>query len=190
MARAQRTDACLNRDRLLDAASEAFTTTGVEASLEKIAKAAGVGIGTLYRHFPSRDALVEAVYRHNVELLCARAQELSAELPPDRALDEWMQSFVRYVASKKGLATYLKSVVASDSDLFESTHDRVRETVDGLVAAAVAAGAVRSGVDGMGLLRALSGVCLMGGPPDDEHGPEVARLLMDGLRYGATAPDR
>jgi AcrR family transcriptional regulator len=108
MARAQRCDAARNRDRLLEAASDAFAERGVDASLEDIAKRAGVGIGTLYRHFPTRDALVEGVYRHNVELLCAGADELRATEAPDEALAQWMQRFVAYVASKKGLATYLK----------------------------------------------------------------------------------
>jgi AcrR family transcriptional regulator len=186
MARAQRSDACRNRECLVQAASEAFATHGVEASLEKIAKTAGVGVGTLYRHFPTRDALVEAVYRHNVDVLCEGADQLRASLPPDEALAQWMQRWVGYVATKKGLATYLKSVVSADSDLFESSFARVRATVNGLVDAAVAAGAIRSGVDGMEILRALSGVCLMadhpGGP---EQGSKVAALLMDGLRYGA-----
>src|SRR5881227_3051204 len=133
MARAQRADACRNRDRLLEIASEAFATHGVEASLERIAKTAGVGIGTLYRHYPTRDALVEAVYRHNIDLLVEQAAELSQTLPADEALAEWMRRFVAYVAVKKGLATYLKSVVSADSDLFVSTHAKVRETVDGLV---------------------------------------------------------
>ncbi|MCU1589953.1 MAG: TetR family transcriptional regulator [Frankiales bacterium] len=189
MARAQRADACRNRDRLLEVASDAFAARGVDASLEWIAKEAGVGIGTLYRHFPSRDALVEAVYRHNVELLCDGADELRASLPPDEALAEWMQRFVSYVASKKGLATYLKSVVSADSDLFASTQGRVRDTIGVLVDAAAEAGSIRPRIDGMDLLRALSGVCMMtdqpGGP---EQGKTVASLLMDGLRYGAEAP--
>jgi AcrR family transcriptional regulator len=186
MARAQRADACRNRDRLLDVAADAFATYGVEASLEKIAKAADVGIGTLYRHFPTRDALVEAVYRHNVDLLCEGADELSATLPPDEALAEWMQRFVAYVGTKKGLATYLKSVVSADSDLFVSTFASVQATIGRLVAAAAAAGTIRPGVEGMDLLRALSGVCLMADAPGGaEQGAKVAALLMDGLRYGA-----
>src|SRR3954470_799355 len=110
MARAQRADACRNRDRLLEVASEVFSECGTDASLEKIAKTACVGIGTLYRHYPTRDALIEAVYRHNVDLLCCGAEELAETLPPDEALAEWMQRFVAYVASKKGLAHYLKAV--------------------------------------------------------------------------------
>jgi AcrR family transcriptional regulator len=191
MVRAQRADACRNRDRLLEVAAAAFAEQGVDTSLEKIAKAAGVGIGTLYRHYPTRDALVEAVYRHNVDLLCERAAELSATLPPDEALAAWMQAFVSYVASKKGLATYLKSVVSADSDLFESTLSKVRTTVDGLIAAAAEAGTIRAGAEGMGLLRALSGVCLMSDQPSDcQPGLDLAALLMDGLRYGAPVSAR
>src|SRR3954452_16138734 len=160
MARAQRADACRNRDRLLDVAAQAVAECGVDASLEGIAKCAGVGIGTLYRHYPNRDALVEAVYRHNVDLLCDGAEELSATKPPDEALAEWMQRFVVYVASKKGLANYLKAVVSADSDLFVSTHQRVQQTISGLVDAAAGAGLIRPGVDGMDVLRALGGVCL------------------------------
>src|SRR4051812_19612067 len=109
MARAQRSDACRNRDRLLECASEAFALHGVDAPLGKIAKSACVGTAPLSRHYPTRDALVEAVYRHNVDLLVEGADELSATKPPDEALEEWMQRFVDYVASKKGLAMYLKS---------------------------------------------------------------------------------
>jgi AcrR family transcriptional regulator len=185
-ARAQRSDACRNRDRLLECAAEAFAAHGVDAPLEKIAKSACVGIGTLYRHYPTRDALVEAVYRHNVEQLCAGAEDLAATLPPDEALAEWMQRFVAYVASKKGLATYLKSVVSADSDLFTSSYERVQETITTLVDAATEAGRIRPGVDAMDLLRALSGVCLMADQPGGcEQGAKIAALLMDGLRYGA-----
>jgi AcrR family transcriptional regulator len=189
MGRAQRSDACRNRDRLLECAAEAFAAHGVDAPLDKIAKSACVGIGTLYRHYPTRDALVEAVYRHNVEQLCAGADELRATLPPDQALEQWMKRFVAYVASKKGLATYLKSVVSADSDLFTSSHEQVARTVSELVDAAAAAGTIRSGVEGMDLLRALSGVCLMADQPGATGcGSQVAGLLMDGLRYGAHEP--
>jgi AcrR family transcriptional regulator len=191
MARAQRADACRNRDRLLDVAADAFANCGIEASLEKVAKSAGVGIGTLYRHFPTRDALVEAVYRHNVDLLVEGAEELSATLLPDEALAQWMLRFVHYVASKKGLANYLKSVVSADSDLFVSSQARVQQTIGELVDAAAAAGTIRPGVQGMDLLRALSGVCLMADQPGGaDQGAKVASLLMDGLRYGAPSPVR
>jgi len=181
-----RCDAVRNRERLIEVASETFATSGVDAPLEKIAKDACVGIGTLYRHFATRDALLEAVYRHNVEQLSASADELLATKPADEALCEWMQSFVAYVAVKRGLASYLKSVVSVDSDLFTYAHGMVRATVDRLIAAAVEAGTIRDGVDGMDVLHALSGVCLMSDQTGDpSQGTKVAALLMDGLRYGA-----
>ena len=188
MTRAQRADACRNRERVLEVASAAFAKDGPQASLEKIAKTAGVGIGTLYRHFPTRDDLVEAVYRHDVEVLCAGADELRATLPPDQALAEWLQRFVCYVSGKKGMATYLKSAIGADSDVFATAYRRAQDTIGTLVASAAEAGVIRSEVDGMELLRALSGVCLMsehpGGP---DEGTKMASLLMDGLRYGAPA---
>jgi AcrR family transcriptional regulator len=181
-----RCDAQRNRERLIDVASDAFASQGVDAPLEKIAKDAGVGIGTLYRHFATRDALIEAVYRHNVEQLCATADELLATKPADEALADWMQNFVAYVSVKRGLATYLKSVVSADSDLFTYAHGRVHDTVTRLIDAAVEAGQVREGVNGMDVLHALSGVCLMSDHSGDpSQGTKVAALLMDGLRYGA-----
>ncbi|MBV9291069.1 MAG: TetR/AcrR family transcriptional regulator [Frankiales bacterium] len=189
MARATRADACRNRDRLLDVASAAFAESGVETSLEKIAKEAGVGIGTLYRHFPTRDSLVEAVYRHNVDLLCEGAEELSATKQPDEALEEWMHRWVTFVPGKKGLATYLKSVVSADSDLFATSQQRVQATITMLLDRAATAGQIRPGVDGMDLLRALGGVCLMSEPATGgQCGNTIVSLLMDGLRYGAKTP--
>jgi len=188
MGRAQRCDAVRNRECLIECASDAFAAEGVETSLEQIARTAGVGIGTLYRHFPTRDALVEAVYRRNVDLLIEGADELSANKPPDEALAEWMQRFVTYVASKKGLATYLKSVVAADSELFTDAKARVHETINGLISAAEAAGTIRAGIDPQDVIHTLGGFCLMNDvAADPEQGRRVARLLMDGLRYGAKA---
>src|SRR5947199_380338 len=144
MGRAPRADACRNRDRLLEVASAAFARDGVEASLERIAKDAGVGIGTLYRHYPGRDALMEAVYRHNLDQLICDADELSANKPPVEALEEFMQRFVAYVATKKGLAMHLKTVLSADSDLFTSSQERMNTTVTRLVAAAAESGGIRS----------------------------------------------
>jgi AcrR family transcriptional regulator len=188
MARAPRADACRNRDRLLDVASAAFARDGVDASLERIAKDAGVGIGTLYRHFPTRDALMEAVYRHNLDQLIADADELAATKPPVEALEEFMQRFVAYVATKKGLANHLKSVVAADSDLFTSSHDRMTATLNRLVEAAVESGGIRDDVDPADLLRALAGVCMTSDMTQSQEQPcRISRLLMDGMRYGAAA---
>jgi AcrR family transcriptional regulator len=188
MGRAPRSDAARNRERLLEAASEAFTRDGVEASLEGIAKAAGVGVGTLYRHFPSRDCLMEAVYRHNLDQLIADADDLLATKPPVEALNEWMQRFPAYVATKKGLAAHLKTVVSADSDLFTTSQEKMRGTMKRMLDAAAAQGAIRPDADPGDVIRALAGVCMTG---DMSSSPEqtcrLAGLLMDGLRYGAPA---
>jgi AcrR family transcriptional regulator len=167
-------------------AADAFAANGVETSLEEIARTAGVGIGTLYRHFPTRDALVEAVYRRNLDLLVEGADELLAAKPADEALAEWMQRFVDYVASKKGLAAYLKSVVSADSELFTASKTRVHDTIRRLLDAAAAAGTIRPGVDPQDVVHTLGGYCLMSDTnADPEQGKRIVRLLMDGLRYGA-----
>jgi AcrR family transcriptional regulator len=179
-----RADARRNREQLLEVASDAFRECGVDASLEEIARRAGVGIGTLYRHFPSRDALLEAVFRRDVEQVADSADELLRQLPPDRALDEWMRSFVNYVAGKRGLATHLKSVLSADSPLFVYAHERMNASMRGLVLAAAAAGAIREDVDPTDLLRALSGVCLAADEPGwEDQACRICSLLMDGLRY-------
>src|SRR3954454_19947821 len=128
MGRAPRADACRNRDLLLDVASAAFAREGFDDSLERIPEDAGVGLVTLYRHLTNRDALMEPVNRHNLDQLIADADELSATKPPVEALEEFMQRFVAYVATKKGLATHLKTVVTADSDLFTSSHERMTAT--------------------------------------------------------------
>jgi AcrR family transcriptional regulator len=184
VARPLRADARRNRDRLLDVASDAFAEYGVEASLEEIARQAGVGIGTLYRHYPSRDALVEAVFRRSVDQLVDDASELLETMPPEQALSEWMRRFVALVAAKKGLATHLKSVLSEDSALFAYSHERMNSAMQGLVEAAVASGAVRPDIAPADLLSALSGACLMSdGPGWQDQACRITALLMDGLRY-------
>jgi AcrR family transcriptional regulator len=191
VARVQRADARRNRDRLLEVASEAFTEYGADASLEDMARRAGVGIGTLYRHFPSRAALLEAVFRRNVDQLCDGAVELLETLPPEQALDQWMRRFVSYVAKKKGLAMHLKSVLSADSTLFAYSQERMLATIRQLVEAAIAAGAIRADVGSEDLLRALSGVCLMAdGPGWQDQACRISALLMDGLRYQADSSPR
>jgi AcrR family transcriptional regulator len=184
VSRPMRADARRNREQLLEVASDAFSEHGVDASLEEIARRSGVGIGTLYRHFPSRDALLEAVFRRNLDQLADSAHELLRDLPADRALDEWMRRFVNYVASKKGLANHLKTVLSADSALFSYAHERMNASIRGLVSAAASAGAIREDVDPADLLRALSGVCLMADEPGwQEQACRICSLLMDGLRY-------
>lgn len=186
--RAPRKDAARNREALLSAAAEVYAERGVEASLEEIARRAGLGIGTLYRHFPSRDALNEAVYRREVESLCDGAQQLLGEQQPVEALAAWMRRFAGYVARKRGMAMALKSALGPDNELFSYSHRRIRESLDVLVEAAVRAGQIRSDVDPEDLLRAMSGICMAADAPGwAERTSRLVDLLVDGLRFGAPA---
>ena len=181
-----RADAQRNKDKLLTTAMAAFAERGTEASLEDIARQAGVGIGTLYRHFPTRDALMEAVYRHQVEVLCDAADDLVATQDADAALEAWMERFVEHVATKRGMAMALKSVIGKDSELFAYCHGRIRGSVEMLLANAVDAGAIRSDVEAADLLKALSGICLVSDQPGwQEQARRLVNLLHDGLRYRA-----
>ncbi len=184
-----RADARRNHDRLVEVAATAFARDGIDASLEEIARIAGVGIGTLYRHFPNRDALLEAVFRHNVDDIASQADELIATLPGDQALAEWMNRFVRYVSTKKGLASHLKSVVSADAEIFEYSHAKMDSVMQRLVEAAQKEGAIRTDVDHRDVLKGLSGVCMMSDVPGwQDQACRVSSLLMDGLRYGVAPP--
>jgi AcrR family transcriptional regulator len=189
LTRPQRADARRNRDLLLAAAAQVYDEHGVEASLEEIARRAGVGIGTLYRHFPTRDVLTEAVYRREVGLLCDGVDELLAENAPETALSVWMRRFAGYVARKKGMAMALKRVLGADSELFTHSHQRIRDAIGTLIAAAVEAGTIRDDVDPDDLLRAMGGICMATDSPDwADRTARLIDLLVDGLRYGARAP--
>ena len=185
-SRALRVDAQRNRDALLEAAAAAFTDHGTDASLEDVARRAGVGIGTLYRHFPTRDALVEAAYRRGVETICDQADELHAAEQPAAALEHWMLTFVGYVATKRGLAGTLKLASDTHTELFAYVHGRMRASMTMLVDAAVESGQIRADADSADLLRAIGGVCMVSDQPDwQDQSRRLVRLLMDGLRYGA-----
>jgi AcrR family transcriptional regulator len=179
-----RADARRNRERLLQAAADAFARDGADASLEEIARQAGVGIGTLYRNFPSREALMEMVFRRTVDQLVDSADRLLSSLPPDEALAEFMERFVAYVATKRGLAAHLKTVLSADAELFVYTHSRMNEAISTLIKAAVESGRIRADVEPDDVLRALSGVCLASDAPGwQDQACRLSRLLMDGLRY-------
>ncbi|NHC13219.1 TetR/AcrR family transcriptional regulator [Motilibacter deserti] len=178
-----RADAQRNRDKLLAAALAAFAgPAGADASLESVAKQAGVGIGTLYRHFPTREALVEAVYRNEVERLCDAASGLLAGGAPDAALRQWMDGLVDYMTTKRGMAAALQSVIASGGDPFAETRGRLLSALQSLLDAAVAAGAIRGDVAAHDVLRGVSGVSLAA-PDDREQAGRLLDLLLDGLRY-------
>jgi AcrR family transcriptional regulator len=187
-ARPLRADARRNRDLILQAAATAFGDQGETASLEDIARHAGVGIGTLYRHFPSREALLEAVYRDQVDQLCDAAPQLLATMPPDAALNEWCRRFVAYAAAKKGWAGALKAALGPGSDVFATGRQRLLGALDSLIEANIEAGLMRSDVTADDVLRAIGALCHTVDTPDwQEATTRLARLFLDGLRYGAPA---
>ncbi len=187
--RPQRADAIRNRDLLLSAAADAFAARGADVPLEDIARSAGVGIGTLYRHFPTRDALVEAVYRHEIDVLCERADELLETTAPDLALAEWMRLFVRHVATKKGMLSALRPLLSSNPSFSDQTRGRATAAASKLLAAGVAAGTVRGDIDGADLIRAVGGICMSTDQERSEASERLVGLLFDGLRRGtAGAP--
>ena len=185
--RKPRTDAKRNRERILEVAKAAFTRSGAEASLDDIAKQAGVGPGTLYRHFPTRDALIEAVYRTEVAKLAAAQRELSAKLPPIKALRAWMMLFVDYIATKQIIASALNSIVGGPSRLYDSSRPQVAGAIDALVKAAMKSGDIRNDLESFDLLRALIGVSNVATGPDWR---QSARRLVDILITGSRPDSR
>jgi AcrR family transcriptional regulator len=180
--RKPRTDAQLNRERILEVAKEAFTRAGANASLDDIAREAGVGAGTLYRHFPTRDALVEAVYRSEVEKLAAAERRFAETMPPVEALRAWMLLFVDYIAAKHIIAPALNAYVGGASKLYESSRAQVQGAIDGLVKRAIENGDIRSDLVPFDLLRALVGVSNVASGPDWQ---QSARRLVDILITGS-----
>jgi len=181
--RRPRADAVRNRERVLEAAKIVFSAGGAEASLEAVARTAGVGIGTLYRHFPTREALFEAVYLREVQHLADLAEQLKEEAQPVEALRHWMRSNVRFVATKKGMSAALALAAYKNSELFSSSFDRLTRAVGGLLDRAIAAGEIRDDIGPEDLLRALVGMCYMHDQPGWQA--SVLRLLdvfIDGLR--------
>jgi AcrR family transcriptional regulator len=179
-----RTDAQRNRERILETAKDAFTRFGADASLDEIARQSGVGAGTLYRHFPSRDALIEAVYRTEVEKLAMAARRFAEEMPPIEALRAWMLLFVDHIAAKQIIAPALNSVVGGASKLYEGSRGQVRGAVELLVKRAMKSGDIRRDFDPFDLLRALIGVSHIDSDPDWRRS---ARRLVDILIAGAQA---
>src|ERR1700726_2353686 len=180
--RKPRTDAQLNRERILEVAKEAFTRSGANASLDDIAKQAGVGAGTLYRHFPTRDALLEAVYRTEVENLAAAERELAQDLSPIEALRAWMLLFVDYIATKQIIAPALNTLVGGPSKVYEASRVQITGAIDALVERAIESGDIRGDLDPLDLLRALIGVCNVASSPDWQ---QSARRLVDILISGS-----
>ena len=181
-ARKPRTDALRNRERILEVAKAAFTRQGANASLEEIAKQAGVGTGTLYRHFPTRDELIEGVYRNEVEKLAAAAGRFSETMSPIEALRAWMLLLVDYIAAKHIIAPALNSVVGGPSRLYEGSRTMIHGAIDELVKRAKRSGDLRRDLDAFDLLRALIGVSHVGSGADWQ---QSARRLVDILIAGS-----
>ena len=180
--RKPRTDAQRNRERILEVAKEAFTESGANASLDDIAKQAGIGPGTLYRHFPTREELIGAVYRTEVEKLAAAERTFAETMPPLDALRAWMLLFVDYIATKKIIAAALNSLIGGPSKIFEASYAQVWEAIRALVKRAVKTGDIRKDLDPIDLLRALIGVAKVGTSPDWQLS---ARRLVDIRILGA-----
>jgi AcrR family transcriptional regulator len=178
-----RSDSIRNRERLLEAATEIFSTGGPQASLEAVARRAGLGIGTLYRHFPTREDLFDAVYRHEVDLLGELAEQLALNNEPVEALKKWLQANVRLVATKKGMMEALQLATVGSSELKVYSYDRMINAIGLLLDRAVKAGEVRDDVPPEDLLRTLVGIYYSQGPGDWQ--PVALRMVdvfVDGLR--------
>jgi AcrR family transcriptional regulator len=186
--RRPRADAIRNRERVLEAAKAVFSAGGPDASLEAVARRAEVGIGTLYRHFPTREALFEAVYRREVGQLVELAEQLKDETAPVDALRRWLRSNVELVATKKGMLAALALATHGPSQLYADTFHRLTAAIGTLLDRAVAAGEIRADVSAEDLLRALIGMCYMHDQPGWQE--TVLRLLdvfVDGLCVQTTA---
>jgi AcrR family transcriptional regulator len=186
-ARKPRADALRNRERVLEAAKAVFSAGGAEASLEAVAKRAGVGIGTLYRHFPTREALYEAVYRREVEQLGELAESLKSEARPVDALRRWVRSNIEFVATKKGMAAALALAAHGSPELRSFSFERLTKAIGALLDRAVASGEIRADVSPEDLLRALVGMCYLHDQPGWQA--TVIRLMdvfVDGLRVRPT----
>jgi AcrR family transcriptional regulator len=180
--RKPRTDAQRNRERILEVAKEAFTRSGANASLDDIAKQAGVGPGTLYRHFPTREELLKAVYRAELEKLAAAEQKLAQSMPPAAALRAWLLLFVDAIAAKQLIAPALNTLLGDPKKVFEASYAKMHQAIRALVKRAVESGEIRSDLDPADLLWALVGVANVASSPNWQ---QSARRLVDILITGS-----
>lgn len=180
--RKPRADAQRNRERILEEAKKVFTRVGGEISLDEVARLAGVGPGTLYRHFPTREALLEGVYTAEVEKLAREARQLAQTLPPGEALRAWMLLFVDYIATKKIIAPALNSIVGGATPVFEASGALIKGAIQALVTRAIENGDMRADLDPLDLLRALVGVSNVASAPEWQ---DSARRLVDILLLGS-----
>ena len=180
--RKPRADAQRNRERILEVAKQEFTLSGANASLEEIAKKAGVGPGTLYRHFPTREELLVAVYRSEMEKLAAAERTFADTLPPVEALRAWLLLFVDAVETKQIIAPVLNVLVGDPKKVFEASYAQIHEALRALVKRAIKSGDIRKDLDPIDLLRAIVGVANVSASPDWQ---QSARRLVQILIFGA-----
>ena len=188
-SRPLRADAQRNRDKILTTAVRVFAEEGLDAHFERIAKEAGVGSGTLYRNFPTREALIEAAYRNEVAKLCDAADELLSMMPPRRALRAWMGRFLDYATAKLGMADALRAVIASGGDPYGNSQELMVDAISLMRRAAVEAGTIRHDVASPDVLVMLTGIALAaGGPEQREQAERLLDLALDGMSTGLTEP--
>ncbi|MEW2391032.1 helix-turn-helix domain-containing protein [Streptomyces venezuelae] len=183
-----RADAQRNRDKILAAAVRVFTEEGLDAHFERIAREAGVGTGTLYRNFPTRDALIEAAYRNEVARLCDAVPGLLAAMSPPDALRAWTRRFVDYATAKLGMADALRAVVNAGTNPYAESHEMIQAALSSLMAANTAAGTIRSDISPTDMFAALAGIALTSAKPEQRAQAErLLDLTLDGLK---SAPPR
>jgi AcrR family transcriptional regulator len=181
-SRKPRADAQRNRERILEVAKLAFTRSGANTSLDDIASEAGVGPGTLYRHFPTREDLLQAVYRSEMEKLAAAERKFAQTMPPLEALRSWLLLFVEAIEAKQLIAPALSTLIGDPKKVFAASHDQIHEALSALVKRAIKSGDMRKDTDPMDLLRALVGVAHVATSPDWQ---QSAKRLVDILITGS-----
>jgi AcrR family transcriptional regulator len=178
-----RADAQRNRDKILAAAVRVFTEEGLDAHFERIAREAGVGTGTLYRNFATRETLIEAAYRNEVARLCDAVPGLLATMPPREALRAWMGRFIDYATAKLGMADALRAVVASGSNPYAHSHEMIQAALSSLMDAGTTAGAIRSDIGPTDMFAALAGIALTSAKPEQrQQADRLLDLTLDGLK--------
>src|ERR1035438_5906876 len=181
--RKPRSDAQRNRERILEVARQAFSRSGANASLDDIVKKAGVGPGTLYRHFPTREELLVAVYRSGMEKLAAAEQKFADDLPPIEALRAWLLLFVDYIGQKQLIAPALNALLGDPKKVFEASYARIWDSIRALVKRAIENGDIRKDLDPIDLLRALIGVASVATSPDWQQSARgLVYILITGAR--------
>jgi AcrR family transcriptional regulator len=180
--RKPRADAQRNRERILEVAKQAFTRSGADTSLDDIAKQADVGPGTLYRHFPTRNVLLEAVYRSEVEKLAAAERKFAASMPPMEALRAWMLLFIDYIATKKIIAPALNTLVGGHAKVIEASYAQIQRAIRALVKRGIQSGEIRKDLDAIDLLKALIGVAYVASPDWQQSARRLVHILITGSR--------